>query len=70
MYDHRLKLSQQIAEEVRDYFREKVYETVIFRNVRLAEAPSFGKPIIMYDAISAGARNYMKLAEEFIVQNK
>ena len=69
MYDHRLKLSQQIAEEIRYYFRDKVYETVIFRNVRLAEAPSFGKPIIMYDAISAGSKNYMKLAEEFLVKS-
>ena len=70
MYDHRLKLSQQIAEEIKDYFRDKVYETIIYRNVRLAEAPSFGKPIIMYDAISAGARNYMKLAEEVIAKNQ
>lgn len=68
MYDHRLKLSQQIADEIKDYFRDKVYEAVIYRNVRLAEAPSFGKPIIMYDAISAGAKNYMKLAEEVIAK--
>jgi chromosome partitioning protein len=66
MYDHRLNLSQQIADEIRDYFKEKVYDTTIFRNVRLAEAPSFGKPIIMYDAVSAGAKNYMKLAEEVL----
>ena len=69
MYDHRLKLSQQIAEEIKDYFRDKVYETIIYRNVRLAEAPSFGKPIIMYDAVSAGAKNYMKLAEEIIAKS-
>lgn len=68
MYDHRLKLSQQIADEIKDYFTDKVYEAVIYRNVRLAEAPSFGKPIIMYDAVSAGAKNYMKLAEEVIAK--
>ena len=69
MFDSRLNLSNQIAEEIREYFKNKVYQTVINRNVRIAEAPSFGKPIIMYDVISAGAQNYMSLAEEFIGQN-
>jgi chromosome partitioning protein len=66
MYDNRLNLSHQVAEEVRDYFKEKVYKTVINRNVRLGEAPSFGKPIIMYDAICTGTQNYLSLAEEIL----
>jgi chromosome partitioning protein len=66
MYDHRLNLSQQVAEEVQEYFKDKVYKTIIKRNVRLGEAPSFGKPIIMYDAVSVGTQNYISLAEEVI----
>jgi len=66
MYDNRLKLCNQVAEEVRDYFKDKVYKTVINRNVRLGEAPSFGKPVIMYDAICIGSQNYINLAEEFL----
>ncbi len=66
MYDNRLNLCNQVAEEVRDYFKEKVYKTVINRNVRLGEAPSFGKPIIMYDALCIGSQNYIKLAEEVL----
>ena len=66
MYDNRLNLSQQVAAEVRDYFKEKVYKTIINRNVRLGEAPSFGKPILMYDAVSVGAQNYISLAEEIL----
>ena len=66
MYDSRLNLCSQVEEEVRDFFKEKVYKTVISRNVRLGEAPSFGKPIILYDAVSTGALNYMNLAEEVI----
>jgi len=69
MYDSRLKLSQQVAEEVRKYFGDKVYNTVIHRNVRISEAPSFGKPIILYDAVSTGAQNYMALAAEVIERN-
>jgi len=69
MYDSRLRLSNQIVEEVRRYFGEKVFKTVIARNVRLSEAPSFGKPIILYDAISSGTRNYMDLAEEVLARN-
>ena len=70
MFDNRLNLSQQVAEEVRDYFKEKVYNTIIKRNVRLGEAPSFGKPIIMYDAVSVGSQNYISLAEEIIKNEK
>jgi chromosome partitioning protein len=66
LFDNRLNLCNQVADEVRDYFKEKVYETVINRNVRLGEAPSFGKPIVMYDALCTGSQNYMSLAEEII----
>ncbi len=66
MYDNRLKLCNQVASEVRSYFKEKVYKTVINRNVRLGEAPSFGKPIIMYDAVCIGSQNYISLAEEVL----
>jgi chromosome partitioning protein len=66
MYDSRLNLSQQVVEEARGYFDNQVYRTMIPRNVRLSEAPSFGKPIILYDATSTGARSYMDLAQELI----
>ncbi len=66
MYDNRLNLCNQVAQEVREYFKEKVYKTVIHRNVRLGEAPSFGKPIIMYDAVCVGSQDYISLAEEVI----
>ena len=66
MYDGRLNLSRQVADEARKYFDDKVYETVINRNVRLSEAPSFGKPIILYDILSAGAENYISLAKEVL----
>lgn len=69
MHDSRLRLSNQIVDEVRKYFGSKVFDTVIARNVRLSEAPSFGKPIILYDAVSTGARNYMQLAQEFLQRN-
>jgi len=64
MYDARLNLSQQVADEARKYFSDRVYRTVIPRNVRLSEAPSFGKPIIHYDATSTGAESYRSLAQE------
>ena len=64
MFDSRLNLSNQVADEVRSYFEEKVYKTVITRNVKLGEAPSFGKPIILYDILSAGAKAYLQLAKE------
>jgi len=66
MYDSRLNLSKQVADEAKENFGDKVYESVIPRNVRLSEAPSFGKPIILYDIMSSGARSYMKLAEELM----
>lgn len=68
MFDTRLRLSHQVAEEVRKYFGDKVFNTVIHRNVRISEAPSYGKPIILYDAISSGAQNYMALASEILAK--
>jgi len=70
MFDKRLNLSWQVAEEIRDYFRDAVFETIIYRNVRLSEAPSFGKPVILYDIHSRGAQNYIALAEEIIERNE
>ncbi len=66
MYDDRMNLARQVAGEVRDHFGDKVYQTVIPRNVRLGEAPSFGKPIILYDIRSRGSEAYVTLAKEFI----
>ena len=68
MYDSRLNLSKQVAEDVRNCFSEKVFNAVVPRNVRLSEAPSFGKPIILYDIMSTGAESYLNLAKE-IMQN-
>jgi chromosome partitioning protein len=70
MYDTRTRLSNQVADEVKRYFEEKVFKSVISRNVRLAEAPSFGKPALLYDATSVGAKNYLSLAREIIRRNK
>ena len=66
MYDPRLNLSRQVAEDVNRYFKGRVFETIIHRNVKLSEAPSFGKPIILYDITSRGAENYIALAEEIL----
>ena len=66
MYDQRLNLSKQVADEVRSFFDDKVFETIIQRNVRLSEAPSFGKPALMYAANSMGAQNYLDLVEEIL----
>ena len=66
MYDSRLNLSKQVAEEVRSFFKDKIFQTIIQRNVRLSEAPSFGKPALLYDANSTGAQNYMTLVEEIL----
>lgn len=66
MFDARLNLSQQVAEEARKFFSDRVYKTVIPRNVRLSEAPSFGKPIVLYDPHSSGAESYRELAREVI----
>lgn len=70
MYDARLRLSNQVVEEVQKHFSEMVFETIIQRNVRLSEAPSFGETIINYDATSKGATNYLNLAHEVIKKNK
>ncbi len=66
MIDKRLNLSKQIIEEVQKFFAELVFKTVIYRNIKLGEAPSHGKPVILYDAVSRGARNYMSLAKEIL----
>ena len=66
MFDRRLNLSRQVAAEAREYFGPKVYRAAIPRNVRLAEAPSFGQPIVLYDAASSGAQAYLALAQEVI----
>ena len=70
MFDGRTNLSIQVVEEVKRYFKEKVYTTVIPRNVRLAEAPSYGLPVIQYDPKSSGARAYMEFADEFLKNEK
>lgn len=69
MYDSRLRLSNQVVEEVQTHFQSMVFETIIQRNVRLSEAPSYGESIIMYDAASKGAVNYLNLAREFLANN-
>lgn len=66
MFDKRTNLSGQVADEARKYFKDLVFKTIIPRNVRLGEAPSFGKPVLLYDAVSAGAVSYMDLAREII----
>ena len=70
MYDNRLNLSRQVVSEVKEYFDSKVYKTFIKRNVRLGEAPSHGKPILLYDASSMGAQNYMNLVSEILAANE
>ncbi|MBU4343830.1 MAG: AAA family ATPase [Desulfobacteraceae bacterium] len=66
MFDNRTNLSRQVAEETEKYFKNLVFNTIIYRNVRLGEAPSFGKPILLYDAVSTGAQNYFNLAKEIM----
>jgi chromosome partitioning protein len=70
MYDSRNNLAGQVAQEVRKYFGSKVYTTVIHRNVALSEAPSHGKPVLLYDIRSRGAQNYLELAKEVISNAK
>ncbi len=70
MFDKRLKLSSQVADEAISYFGDKVYDNIIPRNVRLSECPSFGKPVILYDVSSAGAKSYLKLAAELLEKQK
>ena len=69
MFDSRLRLSNQVVSEVQRYFDQKVFKTVIARNVRLSEAPSFGMPVVIYDAFSTGAKNYLDLSKEVIARN-
>jgi len=69
MYDDRTNLAQQVTDTLREYFRDRLFRTVIPRNVRLAEAPSHGKPVALYDPRSRGAEAYFELAEEFLVRN-
>lgn len=69
MFDSRLRLANQIYDEVKRHFQELVFKTVIHRNVKLGEAPSHGMPVILYDADSSGARNYLALAKEIITRN-
>lgn len=70
MYDSRLRLARQVVEDVRTHFKHLVFDTLICRNTKLAEAPSYGKPIIMYDANCLGSINYLNLANEILKRNK
>lgn len=70
MYDNRLRLARQVVEDVRNHFKSMVFDTLIYRNTKLAEAPSYGKSIIMHDASSTGAINYLNLAQEILTRNK
>jgi chromosome partitioning protein len=69
MYDSRLRLSNQVVEEVQKHFQDMVFETLITRNIKLSEAPSYGKAVVMYDAASKGAMNYLNLARELLQKN-
>jgi chromosome partitioning protein len=69
MYDGRLRLSNQVVEEIKNHFEELVFNTIIHRNTKLGEAPSFGKPALMYDIDSTGAVNYLNLAKEILQKN-
>jgi chromosome partitioning protein len=70
MFDGRLRLSNQVVEEVRKHFEDKVCTTIIARNVRLSEAPSHGKPVLLYDALCLGTQNYLELAQEILTKNQ
>ena len=70
MYDARLRLSNQVVEEVQTHFEEMVFETIIQRNIKLSEAPSYGKPVVLYDANSKGALSYLNLAREMLQKNE
>lgn len=69
MYDNRLRLNNQVFEDVKTHFKDLVFNTVVYRNVRLSEAPSYRKPVILYDAASKGALNYLNLAREILTKN-
>jgi len=70
MYDARLRLSNQVVDEVKKHFQQMVFETIVQRNIKLSEAPSFGKPVVLYDAESKGTVNYLNLARELIAKNE
>jgi chromosome partitioning protein len=70
MYDPRLRLSNQVVDEVKKHFQQMVFETIVQRNIKLSESPSFGKPCVLYDAESKGTLNYMNLAREIIQKNE
>jgi chromosome partitioning protein len=69
MYDSRLRLSNQVVDEVNKHFQQMVFKTIIQRNIKLSESPSFGKPVILYDASSTGSLNYLNLAKEMLQNN-
>ncbi|MFY8160969.1 MAG: ParA family protein [Candidatus Kapaibacteriota bacterium] len=69
MYDSRLRLSNQVVDDVKSHFGKKVFDTLITRNVRLSESPSHGKPVLLYDAVSQGSKNYLALASEILTRN-
>ncbi|HEY3250417.1 MAG TPA: AAA family ATPase [Ignavibacteria bacterium] len=69
MFDTRLKLSNQVAQEMEKYFKEKLYSVKVLRNVKISESPSYGKPVVVYDPLSMGAKNYSELANEFLKRN-
>ncbi len=70
MYDARLRLANQVVEEVRKHFEDMVFDTIIQRNIKLSEAPSYGKPVVLYDANSKGAINYLNMARELLHNNE
>tara|TARA_B100001540_G_scaffold170319_1_gene150512 strand:- start:276 stop:506 length:231 start_codon:yes stop_codon:yes gene_type:complete len=70
MYDKRNKLSSQVEQEARNYFKAKVYQTVVPRNVRLSEAPSHGVPVLLYDKSCPGSKSYFMFTDEFLNQDK
>jgi len=70
MYDKRNKLSGEVEQEARNYFKEKVYQTIIPRNVRLSEAPSHGVPVLLYDKACPGSKSYFTFTDEFLNQDK
>jgi len=69
MYDPRLRLSNQVVDEVKKHFQDMVFETIIQRNIKLSESPSYGKPVVLYDAASKGSVNYLNLAREVLQKN-
>ena len=70
MYDKRNKLSSEVEKEAREYFKDKVYQSVVPRNVRLSEAPSHGVPVLLYDKNCPGSKSYFSFTEEFLIQEK